>query len=82
MLIDCHNHVGIELVSYLSSAFPYGQHLQTMVQEGRELGVRRWIVFPMVSHIALNLEAMRKGEMRLGGLEEVPNAFENRRMMQ
>jgi predicted TIM-barrel fold metal-dependent hydrolase len=82
MLIDCHNHVGIELVSYFSGAFPYGQHLQTMVQEGRELGVRRWIVFPMVSHLALNLEAMRKGKMQLGGLEKVPYAWENRRMMQ
>jgi predicted TIM-barrel fold metal-dependent hydrolase len=80
--IDCHNHVGVELLHYLHGDFPYAQHLEVLVREGRELGVRRWIVFPMVSHIALNIGAMRDGKVVSGGLEDVPYAFENRRLMQ
>jgi predicted TIM-barrel fold metal-dependent hydrolase len=81
-IIDCHNHVGVELLHYLHGDFPYAQHLEVLVREGREQGVRRWIVFPMVSHIALNIGAMREGKVQSGGLEEVPYAFENRRLMQ
>lgn len=80
--IDCHNHVGVELIHYLHGDFPYAQHLETLVREGRELGVRKWIIFPMVSHLALSIEAMREGRVAGGGLESVPYAFENRRLMQ
>jgi predicted TIM-barrel fold metal-dependent hydrolase len=80
--IDCHNHVGVELIHYLHGDFPYAQQLETLVREGHELGVRKWIIFPMVSHLALNLEAMRQGRIADGGMEAVPYAFENRRLLQ
>jgi predicted TIM-barrel fold metal-dependent hydrolase len=79
-MIDCHNHVGVELLTYLRGEFPYCQHLETLVHEGRLLGIDQWVVFPMVSYLALDLGALRKGEIRYGSeLEKVPYAFENRR---
>ena len=48
MIIDCHNHVGADLMFYLHGDFPYAQHLVTMTSEGRVLGVNKWIVFPFV----------------------------------
>ncbi|MDB6028663.1 MAG: hypothetical protein JWM68_4886 [Verrucomicrobiales bacterium] len=83
MIIDCHNHIGVDLLFYLSGEFPYAQHLSAMVSEGEALGVDRWIVFPMVSNLSLNFEKMRKGKIEFpGGYERVPYAWENRRMMQ
>jgi predicted TIM-barrel fold metal-dependent hydrolase len=81
MLIDCHNHVGADVMFYLRGDFPYAQHLVTMTTEGRALGVDRWIVFPFVLNLSLNIEAMRRGEIVYGGLEKVPYAFENRRLL-
>jgi predicted TIM-barrel fold metal-dependent hydrolase len=82
-MIDCHNHLGVELGAYLRNEFPYGQQLPSLVAEGQPLGVERWIVFPMVTYLAMDLSAVRRGEVRLGGdLESVPYAFENRRMME
>lgn len=81
-IIDCHNHVGVELLLYLTKGFPYAQHLETLVREGRALGVGRWIVFPMVSHLALDLKALREGRIENGGLESVPYEWENRRLME
>jgi predicted TIM-barrel fold metal-dependent hydrolase len=82
MVIDCHNHIGVELSQYLQGGFPYGQHLQDLVTTGRAHGVDRWIVFPMVTHLALNLNAVRDGECETNGaMESVPYRWENRRMM-
>ena len=82
MLIDCHNHLGVELGAYLRGEFPYAQHLETLVREGQAHGIERFIVFPMVSNFAMNLAALRRGEISLeGSLESVPYAFENRRML-
>lgn len=82
MVIDCHNHIGVELGAYLQGGFPYGQHLQDMVVTGRAHGVDRWIVFPMVTNLALNLDSVRHGGCETGGaLECVPYRWENRRMM-
>src|SRR5687767_9601183 len=83
MIIDCHNHIGVEPLSYLRGEFPYAQHLSTMIEEGRALGVDRWIVFPFVSNLSLNFAKMREGKVKFpGGLERVPYAFENRRMLE
>ena len=82
MLIDCHNHLGVELGSYLREEFPYAQHLETLVREGQAHGIERFVVFPMASNFAMNLRALREGEISLeDGLETVPYAFENRRML-
>jgi predicted TIM-barrel fold metal-dependent hydrolase len=83
MIIDCHNHVGADLMFYLRGDFPYAQHLVTMTSEGRALGVDRWIVFPFVMPIAMRIEALKRGEVIFdgSGLENVPYAFENRRLL-
>lgn len=82
MVIDCHNHLGAEISSYLRGEFPYAQHFESLVREGRAHGVDRWIVFPMTCNFSMNLEKLREGIIDLeGGLEDVPYAFENRRMM-
>jgi len=82
-LIDCHNHIGAEIMMYLAGNFPYGQHLTHLTRDGRASGISRWVVFPMVAHLALELNAMRREEVVFpGGLEQVPYAWENRRMMQ
>ncbi len=81
MIIDCHNHVGADFMFWLRGDFPYAQHLITMTSEGGALGVDRWIVFPFVINLSLKIEALRHGEIVYGGLEKVPYAFENRRLL-
>ena len=81
MIIDCHNHVGADIMFYLRGDFPYAQHLVAMTREGSALGVDRWIVFPFVINLSLRIEALRRGEIEPGGLETVPYAFENRRLL-
>lgn len=85
MLIDCHNHIGADLLFYLHGDFPYAQQLVQMQQEGGRLGVTHWIVFPFVSYAAMDVTGFRGGEARFGGgtrLEKVPYAFENRRLLE
>ncbi|MEW6307344.1 MAG: amidohydrolase family protein [Verrucomicrobiota bacterium] len=81
MIIDCHNHVGADLMFYLRGDFPYAQHLVAMTTEGRALGVNRWIVFPFVLNLSFDIPSLRRGEIVFGGLERVPYAFENRRLL-
>lgn len=84
MLIDCHNHVGADLLFYLHGDFPYAQQLVAMIQEGGALGVTHWVVFPFVSYAAMDTTRFRAGEVGFGsgGLEKVPYAFENRRLLE
>ena len=83
MIIDCHNHVGADLLFYLHGDFPYAQHLVAMHDEGRALGVDRWIVFPFVSHLALDVTVFMDNKIKdeKGRLHDVPYAFENRRLL-
>jgi predicted TIM-barrel fold metal-dependent hydrolase len=82
MLIDCHNHIGADLLFYLHGDFPYAQQLVAMHDEGRALGVDRWIVFPFVSYSAMQLDKFPSGEVAFpGGIGQVPYALENRRML-
>jgi predicted TIM-barrel fold metal-dependent hydrolase len=83
MIIDCHNHVGVDLLFYLRGDFPYAQQLVDMTQVGGALGVTHWIVFPFVSHAAMDVARFRSGGIGLGrGLETAPYAFENRRLLE
>lgn len=81
MIIDCHNHIGADLFLYLNGFYPYAQDLVTLVNSGRRLGIDRWVVFPMVAHAWFDPGAMRRGELKPGGPEKVPYAFENERML-
>ena len=83
MLIDCHNHIGADLLFYLHGDFPYAQQLTAMQQEGGVLGVTHWVVFPFVSYAAMDVTKFRSGGVAFGnGLEAVPYAFENRRLLE
>ncbi len=66
---------------YLNGYHPYAQDLPAMVTEGRRCGIDRWVVFPMVSNLAFDVPAMRQGKLIPGGIEPVPYAFENERML-
>jgi predicted TIM-barrel fold metal-dependent hydrolase len=85
MLIDCHNHLGADMLFYLHGDFPYAQQLVQMQSESGPLGVTHWVVFPFVSYAAMDVTGFRSGEVRVGtgtALEKVPYAFENRRLLE
>ena len=84
MLIDCHNHIGADMLFYLHGDFPYAQQLVDMTGVGGALGITHWIVFPFVSYAAMDVSKFRSGVVGFGGdcLEKVPYAFENRRLME
>ena len=84
MLIDCHNHIGADMLFYLHGDFPYAQQLVDMTQAGGDLGITHWIVFPFVSYAAMDVTKFRSGGIGFGanGLETVPYAFENRRLLE
>ena len=83
MLIDCHNHIGADLLFYLHGDFPYAQQIVQMQHEGGPLGITHWVVFPFVSYAAMDVTKFRAGEIGFdGGLEKVPYAFENRRLLE
>jgi predicted TIM-barrel fold metal-dependent hydrolase len=81
VIIDCHNHLGVDLFFYVNGYHPYAQDLPAMVTEGRHCGVDRWMVFPMVANLTFDVAAMRRTELRVGGCETVPYGFENERML-
>ena len=82
MLIDCHNHLGVDLYFYCNTYSPYCQDLPAMITEGRHCGVDRWLVFPMVANLTFDVGAMRRTKLIAGGPETVPYVFENERMLQ
>ncbi len=82
MLIDVHNHIGVEFLTYLRGEFPYCQDVPTLLAQGRACGVSHWVVFPFVSYAALDTDRLRRGEIALGGIERVPYALENRRLLE
>ncbi len=81
-LIDVHTHVGVDLLFYFQGNYPYALDWPTLVRAGEANGIGRFVVFPMVSNLALNTDALRRGEITAeGAWENVPYAFENRRLM-
>jgi predicted TIM-barrel fold metal-dependent hydrolase len=83
MLIDCHNHIGADLLFYLHGDFPYAQQMVDMTQEGGALGITHWVAFPFVSYAAMDVTKFRSGGLGFdaNGLEDIPYAFENRRLL-
>ena len=81
-LIDIHNHVGVDLLFYLNGHYPYAQSWPVLAKEAEANGIGRLGVFPMVSHLALGIEGMRRGLVDpVGALEAIPYEFENRRLV-
>lgn len=81
MVIDCHNHLGVDLYFYLNGYSPYAQDLPALVTEGRHCGIDRFVVFPMVANLTFDVPAMRGAKLVAGGCEAVPYAYENERML-
>jgi len=82
-LIDGHTHIGVDLMFYLRGHYPYALDWPTLVRLGESAGVGRFVVFPMVTNLSLGIAALREGRIDPGeGLEAVPYAFENRRLME
>ncbi len=81
MLIDGHNHLGVDLLFYLRGEYPYAQDVHGMVHMADGMGVDRWIVFPMLSYVAMDFAAMRQGRIVVPERGEVPYQFENERML-
>lgn len=81
--IDCHNHVGVEMIAYLRGDYPYAQMLPQLVIEGAASDITDWLIFPMVTNLSLGLEGLRRGIISTeGGLETVPYAWENSRLLE
>ncbi len=82
MRIDCHNHLGVDLLFYLSGGFPYAQDVPTLIGDGERAGISHWIVFPMVSNLAFSPRGYLDGKLQPdGAIADTPYAFENRRML-
>ncbi len=76
MIIDCHNHLGLDDRFYRSGAHPYAQDLPTMHDIGGDCGISNWITFPFVSYLGqpdTDLPSPPKGL-------EAPYAWENLRL--
>lgn len=81
-LIDGHTHIGTDLLFYLRGYYPYCLDWASLVRLGEANGIGRFVVFPMVSNLSMDLSSAYEGKVvKQGGLERVPYAFENRRMM-
>ena len=81
MVIDCHNHLGVDLFFYLNGYSPYAQDLPALVTEGRHCKIDRFVVFPMVANLTFDVPAMLSAKLVGGGCEKVPYAYENERML-
>jgi Predicted metal-dependent hydrolase of the TIM-barrel fold len=80
-VIDAHAHVGVDLLFYLRGYAPYGLGWSELCEAGDASRVDKFVVFPMPTHLGLRAEALREGRIETGGAwEQVPYAFENRRM--
>lgn len=80
-IIDCHNHVGVELLLWLNDWYPYGQQADSLALH-RQHDIAHWVVFPCVSYSALDLAGLQRGEIILPDNADVPYAFENRRLLE
>lgn len=81
MRIDNHVHIGVDPLFYVNGWSPYALEVPGLLGEGANTGIDRWIVFPFVSYLGLDLAAMRRGEIRTAPEIEVPYNFENRRLL-
>src|SRR5690349_4497473 len=81
MIIDCHNHLGVDLYFYLNGFHPYCQDLPALDLERRNCGIDGCVVFPMIANLTFALDRMRQGQLTVGGIESIPYAFENERML-
>jgi predicted TIM-barrel fold metal-dependent hydrolase len=83
MKIDNHVHIGVDPLFYLNGWSPYSLGLAEFLVEMERSGIDRAVVFPFVSYLDLDLQAMRTGKISFSGaFDGVPYQFENRRLLE
>jgi len=81
MRIDNHTHIGVDPLFYLQSWSPYCLDIPRLFQEAEVGGIDAFVVFPFVSYMDLDQEALRSGRIALSErADAVPYRFENRRL--
>ncbi|MFV0336758.1 MAG: amidohydrolase family protein [Chthoniobacterales bacterium] len=80
MIIDSHNHIGVDPLFYKNSWYPYAQDTESLVRQGMELGVDRWVAFPFVSYRGLRLDNKEVWALQSGEVA-TPYALENERFL-
>jgi len=82
MKIDNHVHIGVDPLFYVNGWSPYALDVSRLLGEVEGSGIDRWIVFPFVSYLGLDLAAMRRNEIKVATEAEIPYRFENRRLLE
>ncbi|MFV0415019.1 MAG: amidohydrolase family protein [Chthoniobacterales bacterium] len=80
MIIDCHNHIGVDPLFYKNKWYPYAQDAESLVRQGTTLGVDYWVAFPFVSYLGLKLDDKEVWSLNPGE-PQTPYAFENERFL-
>ena len=80
-IIDCHNHIGVELLFYLHGDQPYAQDLPAMVENIGSQRLTDWVVFPFVTNVSFDFEALQNGDVKVSAKDVVPYAYENHRLL-
>ncbi|MGE9290288.1 MAG: amidohydrolase family protein [Puniceicoccales bacterium] len=79
MVIDAHNHIGIEWINYLLGDHPYAQSLEDLFIKARSTPVTHWVAFPFVSY-AREFPALTPDAGDI--FSEVPYALANLRLLE
>lgn len=82
MRFDNHVHLGVDPLFYVNGWSPYALDVPRLLGEVEGTSIDRWIVFPFVSYLGLDLAAMRRGAIQPAAETEVPYSFENRRLLE
>jgi len=81
MRIDNHTHIGVDPLFYLQSWSPYCLDIPRLFQEAEGCDIDAFVVFPFVSYMDLDQEALRSKRIALSERPDVvPYRFENRRL--
>lgn len=80
-IIDCHNHIGAELLFYLHGDHPYAQDIPAMVENTGAQRITDWVVFPFVTNVSFEFAGFQDGEVRFNPSGAVPYAYENQRLL-
>jgi predicted TIM-barrel fold metal-dependent hydrolase len=80
-IIDCHNHIGAELLFYLHGDHPYAQDIPAMVENTGAQRITDWVVFPFITNVSFEFAGFQDGEVRFNPGRAVPYAYENHRLL-
>lgn len=81
MRIDAHTHIGFDPRFYLQGWSPYGADFTRLFLEAEGSGIDRFIVFPFIAYMDLDLDLLRQDRVALSSDPgAVPYRFENARL--